>query len=397
MLENVINYNENKKSMSTGKTIFALLVILLSLGFSWTNYTNQYVAEQVLLQSYPQCMDEIREGALRPIINEPYDEVLGEPENMHCDTLTCPAFDPNYCQTGPKSCKSESRAGNVKSEAKELCDCEQAAKLSEAITYFISKYDPMNLMINEQCGDEFDQAVEDAIRSGDEMWSVNFQCSAPNRVFEYDSKKFDEMIYSASSFAFAEAFSGSNPWFCYNIGPSPHTENESSQENELKKNGEFCSASSDCESGFCNNNVCCSSDVCCPVPGVKGYPCEEGEVCSDEYTCSPINLMNGIECDYDAECLSNNCKPGTKSSVNKYCCQKGNEYCCASNSDCLANEECMDNVCVTVESEEGNETINNTGLTEEQKEEIEKETCVSLSIVMLIAGGLYVWKRSYDN
>ncbi len=373
--------------------IFALMLAMASLAFGWTNYTNQYVAKQVLLESYPQCIDQIKEGVLLPIANEPYDEVLGEPANLHCDTLMCPAFDPNYCTTESKTCASESKAGEVKSSAKGLCNCEQAKKLSEAITYFISKYNPMNLMINEKCGDEFDQAVEDAVKSGNETWSVEFQCSAPNRVFEYNSKKFNEMITSAASFAFAEAFSGSSPWFCYTLGASAHDE-ENGEEAVLKPDGAFCAKSSDCESGYCNNNVCCSGDVCCPVPGVKGYPCENGEVCSDKYTCIQVNLLNGAKCDDDAECISGNCKPGTKSSINRFCCAAGNEFCCASDDDCLSYEKCESNTCIEIKQEIEPE-INESALTPEEQEEIKRETCISLSIIIFIAGSLYIWKRSY--
>ncbi|GEM_PF-4235284 len=367
--------------------ILVMISLLSSLLFAWTNYTNVYVAKKVLLDSYPQCAAQIEEGVMAVIENEPYDAVLGEPLNFHCDTLTCPAYDPHYCQTSIKRCPSEVKAGEVKSDAKVLCNCGQAKKLAEAITYFIAKYDPMNLMINENasCREGFDRAVEDAIQSGNETWSVKFKCAGPNREFAFTSQKMFELVSGAESFAFAEAYTGSQPWFCYTLGSAE--DGNSGQTFGTKKDGELCSSNTECESAFCNHNVCCSGEVCCPVPGKNGYPCDQGEVCSDTYTCKALNTQNGERCDYDEECLSGNCAPGSAKSQPQYCCNAGANYCCASNEDCVAGEECISNAC-TYTGKTGGQQSNYTNQTGNGTA-VQSEKCLPIAILGIVLSALY--------
>ncbi|MGC9057818.1 MAG: hypothetical protein ACP5H8_01940 [Candidatus Micrarchaeia archaeon] len=372
--------------------IVASVLLFMLPVWGWSNYTTVYIAKAVLLESYPRCAEYIERGALTPIKNEAVDPILGEPINMHCDTLTCPAFDPNYCQTGLKSCASEVKSGEVKSEARPLCDCEQAEKLAEAITYFIAKYSPMNLMIREskECREGFENAVEEAIKSGNTSWSIAYKCDMPDREFTFTSKKVNEIIDGAKSFAFAEAFAGTQKWYCYTLGGeivngSLVIDNETEG---LKEDGALCSSGLECMSGHCDNNVCCADGkVCCPVPGVKGYPCKLGEVCNDKYTCEKIQLGMGEKCSYNEDCSSGNCRPGTRSVINKYCCANGNEYCCASDDDCLEGEVCNQSTCMPIPVEGQNQT--NGGLTQEEIEEIKRETCIP--IVILLGAALGLW------
>ena len=363
-----------------GIFILALMLFGTLLSFAWTEYTNVIVAKLVLLNSYPMCAAQIEEGAAAPLKEEVVDPILGEPVNMHCDTLACPAYDPRYCQMNAKTCPSETVAGEIKSSAKTECDCDQARTLAKAITYYIAKYDPMNLMINEKCHTEFDQAVEDAMRNGGSEWNVNFECSAPNKTFTFNSKKFDEMVAGTKSFAFAEAYSGSHPWFCYTLGKP------SENQGKLKGIGDICTKNEECMSGHCNNNVCCNAEVCCPVPGIKGFPCNQGEKCNSEYTCEPVNAKNGERCDYDEECMSGNCRPGSATFANKYCCESGKDHCCATGADCLSNEECRNNVCVEklfVPKNETNATTNGTA-------KPEGGLCPSIAVLLMSFGGLAI-------
>ncbi|MEM0438072.1 MAG: hypothetical protein QXU54_02110 [Candidatus Micrarchaeia archaeon] len=381
--------------MRTALAILALIIVL-QMAYAWTNYTAVYVAKQVLLQDYPHCGDYIEEGVLEVIASEKADAALGEPVNMHCDTLTCPAFDPNYCQTGPKSCKSEVTAGEMKTRAKGMCDCAQAKQLAKAVTYFISKYNPMNLMVRESaaCRNGFDGAVENAVRSGNKSWSVSYACDAPNRTFTFTSEKFNEMVFGAKSFAFAEAFAGTSPWYCYTLGGGHWSDNNSGGgQAAAKKAGELCARDDECQSGNCNNNVCCTEgEVCCPVPGLAGYPCSEGERCSDEYACRQIILGDGEVCNSNSECLSGNCKAGSRSALKRYCCAQGNEYCCANDNDCLASERCEQHACVSIIAETGTE--NNEGTPEE---EISQKLLWCLPVILLAflaAVGYVVMQRS---
>ncbi|MEM3364510.1 MAG: hypothetical protein QXS93_03305 [Candidatus Micrarchaeia archaeon] len=365
----------------------SILIALLMLGsmalsFAWTEYTSATVAKLVLLESYPECAAQIEEGAILPYKEEQVDPVLKEPVNFHCDTLTCPAFDPKYCQTSVKTCQSETMAGKMKNYAKKACNCEQAKLLAQAITYYIAKYNPMNLMVNEECRDEFNNELEKAIRSGQPQWEVRFQCNAPNREFVFTSQRYNEMLYNARTFAFAEAYSGSQPWFCYTLGKPGNGAGSG-----LKNTGALCAKNSECKSGRCSNNVCCDADICCPVPGVKGYPCGQGEKCSSDYTCVPVNARNGEKCDYNEECQSGNCRPGSGASVStRYCCGAGNEFCCASNSDCASGHECKNYACV---AKPFVPQSNNTPGEEEQK----SQGCLPIAVLLAVVGGLFIYDR----
>lgn len=377
---------------------FALLaiVILLQAVYAWTNYTAVYVAKQVLISDYPHCGDYIEDGVLGVIASEKVDAILGEPANMHCDTLACPAFDPKYCQTGPKSCRSEAIAGEMKTQAKGMCDCVQAKQLAKAITYFISKYNPMNLMVRESaaCRNGFDSAVENALKSKNKSWSISYTCDAPNRTFTLTSEKFNEIILGAKSFAFAEAFVGANPWYCYTLGGGHwESNNEDGGQAPAKKAGDLCARDDECQSGNCNNNVCCAEGkVCCLVPGLAGYPCSEGERCSNEYDCRQIMLGDGEACISNGECLSGNCKPGSRSAMKKYCCQQGNEYCCATDNDCLAGERCEMHVCVTTITE--NSTENNESTTQDEVPKKLLWCLPAILLAFLAAVGYVVMQRS---
>lgn len=367
-----------------GILILALMVTLVGLSFAWTDYTNVVVAKLVLLDSYPRCAAQIEEGALAPLRNEVPDAELGEAANLHCDTLTCPAYDPKYCVTANKTCMSETMAGKVKSYAKGECNCEQAKRLAEAITYYIAKYDPMHLMIREKCHEEFNNEVEKAIRSGAPAWEVKFKCTAPSREFVFSSQKYGEMLYGAKTFAFAEAYSGTQPWFCYNLG-QPGTDGA------LKRVGALCSKNAECESGKCSNNVCCNAEVCCPSPGVKGFPCNRGERCNSEYTCELISAGNGETCTYDEECASGNCKAGSGGTTSrKYCCSAGNSYCCVSDSDCATDEECKGNVC----KQKLFIPTNNTTQAGNGEEKPPATGCLPFIVLLAAFGGMFLLGKS---
>ncbi len=357
--------------------LFILTLAVAGMAFAWSDYTNVVVAKLVLLDSYPKCAAQIEEGALLPSQNEVVDTVLGEAANLHCDTLTCPAYDPAYCQTDVKTCASESMAGKIKSSAKVDCNCEQAKLLAESITYYIAKYDPMNLMVREKCHFEFDDTVEKAMRDGATTWQVDFNCSGPVRTFSFSSQKYSEMLYNAKTFAFAEAHTGTQPWFCYDLG-------QPGQGGVLKGTGELCAKSDDCESGHCNNNVCCNAEICCASPGVKGFPCNQGEKCGGDYTCMAINAQNGDKCSYDEECVTGNCKPGSATSANKYCCNAGNNYCCISNSDCTSDQECKNNICSSKIFAGNNTNHSGNGGTTIPPE----KGCLPFAILLAALGGL---------
>lgn len=361
------------------KFFLSLLIIILTFSAinAWTQETSVYVARQVLIEKYPACALQIEQGVKDVYAREVVDEFLGEPVNFHCDTMQCLAFSPLYCKTQDKSCPSESKAGSVKTEAQRLCDCEQAKKLAESVTYFIAKYNPMNVMVNESkyCRDGFNEMVERNMRK--EEWSEEFQCVIPNMKFSFDSRRFNEVITSASRFAFANAFTGTHPWFCYTL-----EEEEGYNETlRLKKDGELCISNVECESEYCNNRVCCAEGACCPTPLVKGHPCLQGQICSENYMCEYLQLNNGDNCEFNEECSSGNCAYNMLNNE-AYCTYPGEMYGCKTNNDCLGNYECIEFSCkfIPVEREE-----------EEEEKEINGNG-ICLILPLILVGGLFVWK-----
>ena len=319
------------------KLYLGLLLLIIALGITnaWTQETSVYIAKQVLIEKYPGCALEIEQGVKNVYNTEKTDMFLGEPENMHCDTMQCLAFSPLYCKTQNKTCQSESKSGSVKTEAQELCDCDQAEKLSEAVTYFISKYNPFNVMVNEsaQCKNDFNNAVNFHIKN-ETNWNIEIQCDSPNIKLTFDKKRFDEIITNAKSFAFGNAFAGTNPWYCYTLDINNETE-----QNQLKNNGELCVSNTECESDYCNNRVCCAGGLCCPNPEVKGYPCMQGQKCNNQYICEYLEYSSGNKCQYSEECSSGNCAYNMIGD-NAYCTSQGESYGCLNNNDCLSGYEC---------------------------------------------------------
>ncbi len=367
------------------RRVIALLLVL-SLAFAWTPEFSVYVAKKALLDSYPLCVDEIREGALLPY-DDPVNADFGEPENLHCD-LNCPAYDPDYCNLQSRSCKSQVVAGQIKENAEHLCDCDQARELARAITYFIAKDDPLNRMVHENCS-EFDSQVEEMVFSGSSDWTVEVTCQAPNKTFTYTYENFEDLVSGARSFAFANAFSGTQQWYCYTLSGSAHSDEGDAPIIKYKSNGELCNSDDECESNNCVNHVCCESGrVCCPSPGVKGYPCQPGEVCTENYYCVGVSLENGQPCESDYECISGNCRPGSKSLSRFYCCEPGYSFCCVSDSDCLSNERCENNACVPREKEII-EHLNTTN--DENSENQQSSNCLPFYILTgLAVMGYYV-------
>jgi len=357
--------------------LFILFIVLGTVN-AWAPETSVYVAKQVLIDKYPGCALKIQEGVMEIYNEEIVDEFLGEPLNLHCDTMQCLAFSPLYCKTQDKSCPSESKAGNVKTDAQKLCDCEQAKELAKAITYFIAKYNPMNVMVNEstQCREYFNDAINTNIKNAEE-WNIEVQCDAPNMKFTFTKKKFEEVITNANSFAYANAFTGTSPWFCYTL---EHEEGYNGSLN-LKKEGELCISDVECESEYCNNKVCCSGGMCCPNPGVKGYPCLQGQICNDNYVCEYLQYSNGEECQYNEECASGNCAYNMLNS-NAYCTSSGANYGCENKDDCMSGYECIEYSCkyIPIEKENGNEEEESNG----------NGICLVLPLILL--GGLFVWK-----
>lgn len=364
------------------KLHLGLFIILIAIGFfsAWTQETSVYVAKQVLIEKYPACALQIEQGVKDVYNTEKVDTFLGEPLNFHCDTMQCLAFSPIYCNTQVKTCPSESKSGSVKTEAQTLCDCAQAQKLAGAVTYFIAKYNPLNVIVNEstQCREDFNNAVNSQIRNESE-WNIEVQCDAPNMKLTFTKKKFDEVITNANSFAFGNAFSGTNPWYCYTI-----EEDENNGTTQLKENGALCVSNIECKSDYCNNRVCCSGGLCCPSPNVKGYPCMQGQVCNSEYVCEYLEYSNGNECQYSEECSSGNCAYNMLGN-NAYCTAPGESYGCENNDDCLSGYECTFNSCkfVPVNNNEtdqnGNDNNNGNG--------------ICLVLPLIIVGGLFAWKK----
>jgi hypothetical protein len=359
------------------------LMLFFSLANAWTENTSIYVARQILIERYPACALQIEQGVKEVYQTEVVDEFLGEPLNFHCDTMMCLAFSPLYCKTQDKGCPSEAKAGNVKSEAEKLCNCEQAKKLAKSITYFIAKYNPMNVMVNEStyCRDGFNNMVEENMRK--EEWSEEFQCDSPNMKFSFDNRKFNEVIINARTFAFSGAFVGTNPWFCYDL---EHEEGYNGI-TELKEDGELCVSDVECKSEYCNNRVCCAGGICCPNPLLKGHPCLQGQICNENFVCEYLQYSNGEICEYNEECYSGNCAYNMLNNQ-AYCTYPGAMYGCKINEDCLIDYECIDYSCKFVPREKDEE---------EDREDIEKNgngICLILPLILL--GGLFVWKKKLN-
>lgn len=362
------------------KLYLGLLLLIIALGITnaWTEETSVYVAKQVLIDKYPACALQIEQGVKNVYNTETVDTFLGEPLNMHCDTMQCLAFSPLYCKTQDKSCPSESKAGGVKSEAQTLCNCEQAQKLASAVTYFIAKYNPLNVIVNEstQCRNDFNNAINSQIKNQSD-WNIEVECDAPNMKLTFTKKKFDEVITNANSFAYANAFSGTNQWYCYTI-----TSEEENGTTQLKEDGQLCVSNIECKSDYCNNRVCCSGGMCCTNPGMKGAPCMQGQVCNSEYVCEYLQYANGNKCQYSEECSSGNCAYNMLGN-NAYCTSPGESYGCVNSDDCLNGYECSYNSCkfipVNNNETENGETNNTNGI------------CLILPLIIL--GGMFAWKK----
>ena len=361
------------------RRILLVLLILLPFMFAWSEEFSANVAVKALGDRYPRCIPSIVDGAKLPY-SQPVDPTLGEPSDLHCD-LNCPAYDPNFCNLNSKQCVSSVKAGQIKEEAEHLCDCEQASKLAEAITYFIAKEDPMNRMIKETCAESFYSQLDNLTKSSDPDWILNFHCNAPNKTFTFTREDYEELIYSARSFAFANAFSGTQQWYCYNLGGEFDDTNAENPAGN-KSNGQLCYSENECLSGNCINHVCCEQGkTCCPSPGVKGYPCDPGNICSENYYCVPISLENGQVCESEYECMSGNCRPGSRSMDVQYCCDAGYTYCCQDNSDCLSNELCENHACVS-KNQDVIETINETNDNDDNNNN-KNSSCISVILIPL--------------
>jgi hypothetical protein len=379
----------NKYKISIQKLLMKLylglfgLILMLSLTNAWTQDTSIYVAKQVLIERYPACALQIEQGVKEVYRTEVVDEFLGEPLNFHCDTMICLPFSPLYCNTQYKTCPSEAKAGNVKSEAQRLCDCEQAKGLAKSITYFIAKYNPMNVMVNEStyCREGFNNMVEENMKK--EEWSAEFQCDRPNMKFSFDSRRFNEVIINARTFALSSAFSGTSPWFCYTL----ETQENGNGGSRLKKDGELCISNVECESDYCNNRVCCSGGICCPNVGIKGHPCLQGQICNENYVCEYLQYSNGEKCEYNEECYSGNCAYNMLNNQ-AYCTYPGAMYGCISDEDCSINYDCVDYSCKYVPKEKEEK--------ENGKEEIVNGNGMCLILPLILLGGLFAWKKKLN-
>lgn len=361
------------------KLHLGLFIVILAFGIlnAWTEETSVHVAKKVLIEKYPACALQIQQGVKEVYSEEKMDNFLGEPLNFHCDTMQCLAFSPLYCKNQDKSCPSESKSGNVKTGAQKLCDCEQAKELAKSITYFIAKYNPINVMVNEstQCKEDFNNAINMKLKNESD-WNIEVECTNPNIKLTFTKKKLNEVITNANSFAYANAFSGTSPWYCYTIEYE-----EGNESTSLKSDGELCTSDVECESDYCNNRVCCSGGMCCPNPEVKGYPCLQGQICNDNYVCEYLQYSNGEECLYGEECTSGNCAYNMLGN-NAYCTSPGKSYGCVGKEDCSQGYECFEYGCkyVPIEKEEnnGNENGNGEG--------------ICLVLPLIVFSGLFAWK-----
>ncbi len=333
-----------------------IFIFILGITNAWTQETSVYIAKQVLIEKYPACALQIEQGVKEVYQTEPIDPFLREPLNFHCDTMQCLAFSPLYCNTQVKTCPSENKAGSVKMDAQILCNCEQAKELAKAVTYFAAKYNPMNVMVNESvsCRNGFTGMIENNMKENE--WNIEYQCDAPNMIFTFNKKKFDEIITNTKGFAFANAFSGTNQWYCYTFGDEGEgKENETYQ---LKENGELCVSNIECESDYCNNRVCCESGTCCPNPEVKGHPCLQGQLCNENYMCEYLQYSNGEKCEHGEECSSGNCAYNMLNNQ-AYCTTPEEMYGCVNDDDCLNYYECVEYSCKYIPKEDdGNDNDN---------------------------------------
>ncbi|MBM3233741.1 hypothetical protein FJZ19_01470 [Candidatus Pacearchaeota archaeon] len=113
-----------------------------------------------------------------------------------------------------------------------------------------------------------------------------------------------------------------------------------------KADGEYCSSSSDCTSGWCDNSICCEyGKECC----VNDNQCDSG-VCwaaqgTDDYWCKEATTQetaakksNGESCGYGSDCESDRCS-------NSICCSQAVYSCCSSDSQCGYGRECANKIC----------------------------------------------------
>lgn len=364
------------------KWVLFSLILFIGMVGAWTQETSIHVAKQVLIEKYPSCALQIEQGVKEVYKEEKNDEYLGEPVNFHCDTMTCLAFNPLYCNTKDKSCPSEIKAGNVKSLAQKECNCEQAKGLAKSITYYIAKYNPMNVMVNEsiECRNEFNNQVNMNIKNNED-WKIEVQCEKPNVKFTFDKKKFEEVINNAKGFVYANAFTGTSPWYCYTL----EEEGEEEIYGKLKDDGSLCVSDVECKSDYCNNKICCAGGMCCPNPNVKGYPCVQGQMCNENYVCEYLQYSNGEVCEYNEECYSGKCAFNMFGN-NAFCAPPGVSYGCVSNDDCYEGYECVEFGCKYVPSEKdknGNKEENGNG----------NGICLVLPLIILT--GLFVWRKLY--
>lgn len=90
-----------------------------------------------------------------------------------------------------------------------------------------------------------------------------------------------------------------------------------------------CTNKYECLSNYCTNNYCCDEGKSC---------CQAHANCTALDYCNPFNnyceprMGQGNYCEYDAQCIENNCYHNT-------CCEDG-EVCCIQNNQCQFLQEC---------------------------------------------------------
>jgi len=146
------------------KQLFAifLLIVLVPSSFAWSSDTHKFLSEAVLVESFPGCVNDIRNGATYP------DSTIKDFVNHHCENAS------SECRARLKA--SEWLVKNFSDE------CSQAFNLAVASHYLADSYCPAHWYSFDDCHSKFESCVEKNIEAGRKCWKCTLDCADKNGI-----------------------------------------------------------------------------------------------------------------------------------------------------------------------------------------------------------------------
>jgi len=129
---------------------------MIPLCLAWNSNTHRFLSQAVLIENFPNCMNEIKNGSTYP------DSAIKDFVNHHCSDNT-------------EDCKARIKAEEwlIKNFSTQ---CEHAFNLAVASHYLADSYCPAHWYSLDDCHSKFENCVDANIMAGRTCWKCSFDC-----------------------------------------------------------------------------------------------------------------------------------------------------------------------------------------------------------------------------